>query len=111
MLNINKEELSVRYKDGDMDYFFTEASKIINYVISKDFNIQKDVEPDVAQECLLNLWKKVLDNKIMPERNLMSFIWTNTKFRVKEILRKESNRNRIAQIVYLEDIKGFDIQL
>jgi DNA-directed RNA polymerase specialized sigma24 family protein len=59
---------------------------------------------DMTQECLENLYKKVLRNKINPNDNIFSFIWTNSNFRILEILRKERNRKRIATFSSYDDL-------
>jgi DNA-directed RNA polymerase specialized sigma24 family protein len=100
MLDVNKEELRKKYKEGDMNYFFSEARKITDFVLTKNYKMyDREKREDMIQECMENLWKKVIQNKIDPEKNLMSFIWQNSVFRIKEILRKESNRNRIAKML------------
>jgi DNA-directed RNA polymerase specialized sigma24 family protein len=114
MLDIDKEVLNRKYNDGDMDYFFDKAQKITDFVLTKTYKIyDSEKRADMVQECLENLWKKVQQGKIDPTKNLMSFIWTNSNFRIKEILRKEQNRNRIAPMISydneeLEFLKGID---
>ena len=114
MLDIDKEVLNKKYNDGDMEYFFDKARKITDFVLTKTYKVyDTEKRADMVQECLENLWKKVQQNKVDPTKNLMSFIWTNSNFRIKEILRKESNRNRIAPFVSydndeMEFMKGID---
>ena len=105
MLEVNKVKLSEKYNSGDMDYFFVEAQKITDFILSRNYKIfDPDKRADITQECLLNLWKKVDQGKVDGSRNLMSFIWQNSTFRILEILRKENNRNRIAKFVSYEEI-------
>jgi len=60
LLEIDKEKLNLKYNSGDMEYFFIEANKITDYVLSRNFNVRdEDKRADMVQECLLNLWKKV----------------------------------------------------
>lgn len=105
MLNIDKHELNKRYNEGDMDFFFLQAHKITDFVISRKYNnISDDQREDMIQECLENLWKKQQQGKIDGSKNLMSFVWQNSTFRILEILRKQNNRNRIAKMVSFEDV-------
>ena len=114
MLDIDKDTLNKKYNEGDMEYFFDKANKITNFVLTKTYKVyDSDKRADMVQECLENLWKKVQQGKVDGSKNLMSFIWTNSNFRIKEILRKERNRNRIAPMVSydqeeLEFLKGFE---
>jgi len=100
MLEINKEILNKKYNEGDMNYFFNDARKITDFILTKNYKVY-DIEKraDMTQECLENLWKKVQQGKIKKDLNLMSFIWTNSNFRIKEIFRKENNRHRIAPFI------------
>lgn len=108
MLNIDKKELNNKYNSGDMSYFFKDAEKITSYLIVNKFFVKdQDEQQDMIQECLLNLWKKVEQGKVDGSKNLMSFIWQNSKFRVLEILRKQRNRDRIAKFISL-DAQDYD---
>jgi len=103
MLDIDKEELNQRYNEGDMNYFFDKASKITDFLLSRNYKVfDADKRADMAQECMLNLWKKIEQGKVDGSKNLMSFVWQNSTFRILEIFRKENNRNRIAQFVSLD---------
>ena len=105
MLNIDKEKLNKKYNEGDMEYFFHQAHKITDFVISRKYNnITDDQKEDMIQECLENLWKKKEQGKIDGSKNLMSFVWQNSTFRILEILRKQNNRNRIAKMVSFEEV-------
>lgn len=112
MLNINKEELNRKYNEGNMDYFFEKAREITDFLLSSSYSV-KDPEKraDMTQDCLENLWKKILQGKVDGQKNLMSFIWQNSSYRILEIFRKENNRTRIAPMCSYEDICnyiGFD---
>jgi hypothetical protein len=50
----------------------------------------------MKQECAENFLKKIEQGKVDGTRNIFSFIWKNSTFRILEILRKEGNRKRIA---------------
>jgi len=114
MLDINKEILNEKYNAGDMDYFFNDARKITDFILTKNYQVyDNEKRSDMTQECLENLWKKVIQGKVDGSKNLMSFIWANSNFRIKEIFRKENNRNRIAPFISydneeLEFLKGID---
>lgn len=112
MLDINKDILNEKFNEGDMEYFFDKAGKIADFVLTKNYKIyDTEKRADMKQECLENLWKKVQQGKVDGSKNLMSFVWQNSVFRIKEILRKEQNRNRIAPFISydneeLEYMKG-----
>jgi len=109
LLNINKEELEKRYKEGDWEYVFSQAYSISDFIISHYFKIfDISIKEDIKQECMENLWKKVLAGKCDPEQNLFSFFWKNSMFRILEILRKEKNRKGIATFVSYEN-KDYEI--
>ncbi|RLD64550.1 MAG: hypothetical protein DRJ01_00520 [Bacteroidetes bacterium] len=114
MLDINKDILNEKYNEGDMEYFFDKASKIADFVLTKTYKVyDTEKRADMVQECLENLWKKVQQGKVDGSKNLMSFVWQNSTFRIKEILRKEKNRNRIAPFISydndeMEFMKGID---
>ncbi len=114
MLDIDKEALNKKYNEGDMDYFFNDARKIADFVLTKNYKVfDAEKRADMVQECLENLFKKKLQGKIDGSKNLMSFIWTNSNFRIKEIFRKENNRHRIAPFISYnneeyEFLKGID---
>jgi len=106
-MDIDRELLIERYKQGDLDYFFKQAYKISDFVISGVYKIyDKDKKQDMQQECMENLWKKVQQGKVNPNKNLFAFVWKNTQFRILEILRKEKRRNEIAQFSSYDDIDG-----
>ena len=108
MLQIDKEELKKRFKEADWEYVFKDAEDISDFIISKNFQIyDPEIRADMKQECLLNFWKKVTSNKCDPDKNVFSFIWQNSHYRILEILRKERNRNKIAKMIPLEN-NGID---
>jgi len=99
-MKVDKEKLSDRFKNGDMEYVFLEAIKITDFVISHIFNIyDQDLKSDIQQECLENFWKKIIANKVNPNGNIFSFIWTNSRLKILEILRKENRRDRIVKFI------------
>lgn len=103
MLDINKDELNEKYNEGDMDYFFDKANKITDFLLSRNYKVlDPEKRADMTQECLLNLWRKIEMGKVDGSKNLMSFVWQNSTFRILEIFRKENNRNRIAQFISLD---------
>jgi len=107
-MDINKEKLSEKFKQKDWDYVFKKAHVISDFIISSKFSIYDyERKNDLIQECLENLQKKVLANKIDPEKNLFAFIWKNSNYRILEILRKERNRKRIASFISYNELEGF----
>ncbi len=108
-MDIDKEKLIELYAKGDMNSFFKEAEKISSFLIMHQFKIyDKDVIEDMTQECLENLWKKIVQGKVDGSKNLFAFVWRNSSFRILEILRKENNRRKKAQFFEYDEIdKGF----
>jgi len=99
-MDIDKEKLSERFKLKDWNYVFKQAKIITDFLLIQSFKIyDKETREDMSQECLENLQKKILQNKVDPEKNLFAFIWKNSRFRTLEILRKETNRRRIASFI------------
>lgn len=96
-MNVDKSLLQEYFIQKDYDKFFSEAKKITDFILTKNFKIYDVFKRDeMSQECLENLWKKVIQGKIDPSKNLMAFIWTNSTRRIQEIFRKEFNRQKIA---------------
>lgn len=108
-MDIDKDNLIELYAKGDMNAFFKEAEKISSFLIVHQFKIyDKDVVEDMTQECLENLWKKIVQGKVDGSKNLFAFVWRNSSFRILEILRKETNRRKKAQFFEYDEIdKGF----
>jgi DNA-directed RNA polymerase specialized sigma24 family protein len=105
MLKVNKIDLNKEYNKGDMNYFFKEAEKITDFILSRNYNVyDPEKRADMTQECLLNLWKKIEQGKVDGSKNLMSFVWKNSTYRILEMFRKENNRNRIVKFVSYDDI-------
>lgn len=109
MLKVDKVELEKRFRTGDWNYVFEQAIKISDYVVSQSFSIYDQVlKEDMIQECMENLWKKIMAGKCDPNQNIFSFIWQNSEFRILEMLRKEKNRKGIATFVSY-DSKDYEI--
>lgn len=109
MLDVDKEELTIRFKKSDWNYVFEQASKISDFIISQEFKIfDPEIKNDLRQECVENLWKKILAGKCDPNQNIFSFFWKNSQYRILEILRKEKNRKRIAVFVSYE-LRDYEI--
>jgi DNA-directed RNA polymerase specialized sigma24 family protein len=108
-LDIDRVELSKRFKEKDWNYVFSEAYRISGFLLSNKYKIFDSEEADdMKQECVLNLLKKIEDEKVDPDRNLFSFIWQNSNYRILEILRKERNRKNIASFVSF-DLADFEL--
>jgi len=108
-MDIDKDKLIELYAEGDMNTFFKEAERISSFLIMHQFKIyDRDRVEDMTQECLENLWKKIVQGKVDGSKNLFAFIWRNSSFRILEILRKENNRNKKAQFYEYDEVeKGF----
>lgn len=106
-MEVDKQKLKEKFKEGDYNYVFYEAETITNFLLIQKFKIYDEHRrKDITQECLENFYKKILKNKVDPNQNVFSFIWQNSYFRVLEILRKERNRNRIATFSRYDDLEG-----
>lgn len=104
-MEINKEELKQKYKEGDLNYFFQKAYIITNFLLIQKYKIYDEMKrQDMTQECLENLYKKVMQGKINANNNVFSFIWSNSNFRILEMLRKERNRRSIATFSHYDDL-------
>ena len=100
MLEIDKNELNQKFRDKDWNYVFDVAYRISDYLLYQQYRIFDDeLRADMAQECCLNLLKKVRQNKVDENKNIFSFIWKNSSYRILEILRKERHRKEIATFV------------
>lgn len=99
-MDIDKAELQEFFVAKEFDSFFSRAKEIADFVLIREFSIyNEEIRRDMNQECMENLWKKILADKVDPTKNLMAFIWQNSRFRILEILRKERNRERIAPMM------------
>ena len=100
MLNIDKEQLKQKFKLRDWDFVFNAAYQITDFILVQTYKITDgEIRQDIIQECCENLYKKILQNKVQENNNLFSFIWQNSDFRIREILRKERKRKTIASFV------------
>lgn len=104
-MDIDKEELKSKYKEGDLDYVFRQARVITDFLLIQKYKVYDEARrEDMVQECLENLYKKIIKRKIDSNKNLFSFIWSNSNWRILEILRKERNRRRIATFTQYDDL-------
>ena len=79
MLEIDKNELNQKFRDKDWNYVFDVAYRISDYLLYQQYRIFDDeLRADMAQECCLNLLKKVRQNKVDENKNIFSFIWKNS---------------------------------
>lgn len=108
-MNIDKEKLSQKFKDGDWEYVFKDVLEISGFIISNNFKIYDlEIQNDMKQECAENFLKKVHQGKCDPNRNLFAFIWKNSNFRILEILRKQKNRDKIAKFISYDGMETTD---
>jgi hypothetical protein len=109
MLDIDKEELKVRYNKGDWEYVFDKLYKIAEFILVRNYKIYNpEIVEDMKQECAENFFKKIEQGKVDGNNNIFSFIWKNSTFRILEILRKENNRNKIAYFLPY-DLVDFEV--
>lgn len=105
-MNISKQDLSDNFKKKNWDYVFNSAYKITDYLCSKVYKMTDQNErEDVVQECMLNLHKKIIQNKVDENNNIFSFIYTNSNYRILEIIRKERNRKKKVSFVSYDELE------
>ncbi|HUS49831.1 MAG TPA: hypothetical protein VMZ91_06680 [Candidatus Paceibacterota bacterium] len=108
-MEIDKENLSQKFKEGDWEYVFKDVLEISGFIISNNFKIyDPEIQEDIKQECAENFLKKVQQGKVDSSRNIFAFIWKNSRFRILEILRKQSNRDRIAKFISYDSLDTTD---
>jgi DNA-directed RNA polymerase specialized sigma24 family protein len=104
-MDINKEELKQKFQQQDWNYVFDKARVISEFLLIQKFRIYDEAKrQDMVQECLENFYKKILKGKVNPQQNIFAFIWSNSRYRILEMLRKERNRNRIATFSPYDDL-------
>jgi DNA-directed RNA polymerase specialized sigma24 family protein len=104
-MDINKEELKKKFQQQDWNYVFDKARVISEFLLIQKFRIYDEAKrQDMVQECLENFYKKILKGKVNPQQNIFAFIWSNSRYRILEMLRKERNRNRIATFSPYDDL-------
>ena len=108
-MTIDKKELNEKFAENDWNYVFNKAYEISKFVIVRNFNIlDGDSKEELAQRCVTDLWEKIIKNKHKKyKKNMFSFIYNNSNFKVKDILKSVNNRNKIAQFVTLEENMDF----
>jgi len=104
MLDINKEELRQRFVKKDWNYVISDLYKVCDFLLSTKFNTIGLDSEDIKQECAENFYKKVVADKVDGNKNIFSFIWQNSSFRILEIIRKHSNRYKKVQFVSLNSV-------
>lgn len=106
-MDIDKEELSKKFLEENWNYVFKQVYTITEFILISKFSIyDSEVRSDMIQECQENFFKKIIANKVDPNKNVFAFIWTNSRLRILEILRKQRNRNRIASFISYQDLNG-----
>jgi hypothetical protein len=109
MLDIDKEELKSRFVREDWEYVFDKVYKIAEFILIKNYNVYNpELLADMKQECAENFYKKIDQGKVDGTKNIFSFIWKNSTFRILEILRKEGNRKKIAYFMPF-DMVDFEV--
>lgn len=98
---VEKEELKRRFLCKDWNFVLDVCTRVSLHILEttyKDNNIDIDTRLDIAQDCTLDLWRKIQQDKIDPENNIFSLIYKNSNFRILDFLRKE--RNRKAKVTF-----------
>lgn len=108
-MDIDKKKLSQKFKEKNWDYVFKDVLEISGFIISNKFKIYDyEIQNDMKQECAENFIKKIQQGKVDANKNLFSFIWKNSTFRILEILRKQTNRDRIAKFISYDGLETTD---
>lgn len=93
-LDIDKEEFNNKFIEEDWNYVFKKTKEIVNFILETKYKmVMQDKKEDIIQECLESLWKKIVDKKITNSKNLFSYAWKSSNYRIMEILRKKRTRN------------------
>ena len=110
---VEKEELKKRFIKQDWNYVLDVCLKVSKYILEttyKDNNLDFETRQDIAQDCTLDFWRKIQQNKVDPENNIFSLIYKNSNFRILDYLRTQRNRKAKATFVsyddYLEKVLG-----
>lgn len=107
---VEKEELKKRFLARDWNFVLDVCSRVSMYILEttyKDNNFDFETRLDIAQDCTLDLWRKIQQNKIDPENNIFSLMYKNSNFRILDYLRKERNRkSKISFCSYDEFIEN-----
>ena len=96
---VEKEELKKRFLAQDWDFVLDVCNRVSMYILEtayKDNNLDYETRMDIAQDCTLDLWRKIQQDKIDPENNIFSLMYKNSNFRILDYLRKERNRRKKA---------------
>ena len=106
-MNIDKEKIKVAFKEKDYDYLFEQAREITDFLLVQKFKITDDEErKDWSSECLANLWLKITQNKVKEDQNIFSFIWQNSTFRILEMLRRKTSREKKIKFISYDSVIG-----
>ena len=108
-MDIDKIKLSQEFKKENWEYVFKDVLEISGFIISNNFKIyDPEIQNDIKQECAENFFKKIIQGKVDANKNLFAFIWKNSRFRILEILRKQTNRDRIAKFFSYDGLETTD---
>lgn len=110
---IEKEELKKRFINKDWNYVLDVCAKVSHYILETTYkynNISVETREDIVQDCTLDLWRKIQQDKVDPENNIFSLVYKNSNFRILDFLRKEKNRRKKATFIsydeFLENTLG-----
>ncbi len=110
---VEKEELKKRFINKDWNFVLDVCARVSNYILEttyKDNKIDLETRQDIVQDCTLDFWRKIQEDKVDPENNIFSLMYKNSNFRVLDFLRKDRNRKKKATFVsydeYMENVIG-----
>lgn len=112
---VEKEELKKRFLNKDWDFVLDVCSRISSYILEttyKDNNLDIETRQDIVQECTMNFWIKIQQEKVDPENSIFNLIYKNSNFRILDFLRKDRNRKKKVTFCsydgYMENILDED---
>ena len=97
--------MKVAFKEKDYEYLFKQAREITDFLLVQKFKIEdSDERNDWSAECIANLWLKIKQNKVKEDQNIFSFIWQNSTFRILEMIRKKTSREKKIRFVSYDSV-------
>lgn len=110
---VEKEELKKRFIAQDWNFVLDVCSRVSMHILEttyKDNKIDIETRQDVAQDCTLDFWRKIQENKVDPENNIFSLMYKNSNYRILDYLRKDRNRKKKVTFTsydeFLENVIG-----
>ena len=107
-MKINKKELTEKFLvEKDFDYVIKKAQEITKFLLTKNYKIiDQDLLNDLTQTCLTDLWEKILKGKHEKyTKNIFSFIWQNSNYKIKDVMKGVTRRNGIVKFISTDEFE------